>query len=351
MEGIPFITQGNTRRMTSDFQDSIKLLREYLKHKNDEVENAIQQAYAQNPWFIPEFCHRAIDAIADQYLDVEKVRAWLKKYSGHYHVPKRIGIVMAGNIPLVGFHDLISVLASGHHAMIKLSDKDAALTQMVTNAWIHFYPALADRISFTSKLQDFDAVIATGSNNTARYFEYYFRNYPHILRANRNGVAVLTGQETIEELMKLADDIFLYFGLGCRNVSKIYVPDGYDFKEWPQAITDWAYLSDHTKYRHNLDYNLAIFQINNIPHHHLGHLTLKEDDLITSRIGCLHYSFYRSPEELQSHLESHRKEVQCVVSSNPVDGWEHIYFGQTQMPALDQYADQVDTMVFLTSLS
>lgn len=333
------------------FMESLHPLHAYLKLHDAALEAAIQKSHSINPWFIPEFTHRAINAIADQYLDEAKCKQWLESYSSSNGKPLRVGIVMAGNVPLVGFHDLMCVLASGHDPVIKLSEKDSVLSRFITDEWIKIDPSLASRISFTEKLENFDAVIATGSNNSSRYFEYYFRDYPHILRRNRNGVAVLTGDETPPELKSLSKDIFLYFGLGCRNVSKLYVPDGYDFSGWDEAISEWKYLSDHNKYRNNLEYNLAIYIINRVPHIAFEQLILKEDKMIASRIGCVHYEYYDEEEQLISNLEVRRNEIQCIVSVDPVKGWDHVRPGQSQYPQLHQYADGIDTMKFLTSLA
>ena len=332
------------------FLHSLYPLLEYLKSGDAGLSRIINKAYELNPWFYPDFTRHAIDAIADQILDVKKCEQWLNAYPETNHPGKRIGLIMAGNIPLVGFHDLICVLACGHEAVIKLSDKDAVLPSFILNKWIELDKELASHISITQKLEGFDAVIATGSNNSARYFEYYFKPYPHILRQHRNGVAVLTGEETHEELKQLGKDIFLYYGLGCRNVSKIYVPEGYDFSSLGTAMEEWNFLADHNKYRNNLDYNYAIYMINQVPHINLGHLKLKEDDAISSRIGCVHYSFYKDASELMIQLEERRKEIQCLVSVTPLAGWEHVLPGRTQSPELQQYADGIDTVQFLSSL-
>ena len=337
--------------MQEDFLRSLLPLKQYLKSDDPELTKIIDQAYALNRWFIPEFTRQAIDAIADEFLDEIKVREWLKAYTISDHGQKRVAIIMAGNVPLVGFHDLICVLASGHHAIVKLSDKDSLLTEFITSEWTRMEPSLSSRISFTDRLDQFDAVIATGSNNSSRYFEYYFKNHPHILRRNRNGVAVLNGHETNDDLRKLSKDIFLYFGLGCRSVSKVFVPEGYDFSEWNLVTADWKYLSDHNKYRNNLDYNYAIYIINQVPHIQLGHLILKEDEAIGSRIGCVHFAYYQDQGNLISELEAKRNEIQCLISNDPIDSWEHVRPGQSQYPALNQYADGVDTMHFLTTLN
>lgn len=333
------------------FLRSLQPLKQYLTSYNPELENTIQQAYEKNQWFMPDFSRQAIHAIAEQFLDEDKCREWLSKYQDSGNSQKRVAIVMAGNVPLVGFHDLMCVLASGHHALIKLSDKDSILTKWITNEWIKIEPSLASRISYVEKLENFDAVIATGSNNSSRYFEYYFKNHPHILRRNKNGVAILNGKESKEQLKDLAKDIFLYFGLGCRNVSKIYLPEYYDFTEWDSVVEDWKFLSDHNKYRNNLDYNYAIYIINQVPHIQLGHLILKEDEAIASRIGCVHFSYYSDQTALSAELESKRNEIQCLVSVDPINGWEHVRLGQSQYPSLNQYADGVDTMDFLVRLA
>ena len=326
-----------------DFQQKLK------SHPEAMVEIA-GKAYSINPWFTEEFVRLAMDAIAEKFLDKEACERWLQSYPPLNDNAKSIAIVMAGNLPLVGFHDLFCVLMSGHRAIVKPSDKDAVLLPWLVHQWSSVVPSLKDRIQFVEKLEQFDAVIATGSNNSSRYFDYYFRKYPHILRRNRNGVAVLTGNESVDDLKLLAKDFFLYFGLGCRNVSRVYVPVGYDFNQWEEAVADWAYLADHHKYRNNLEYNYALYIINNLPHRNLGSIILKEDEAIASRIGTLHYSHYSSLAELTNDLQQHRDEIQCVVSSTPLEGWEHIAFGESQQPLLHQYADGVDTMAFLSTL-
>lgn len=329
---------------------ALPLLGEYIRSDTPERDAVIRQAHATNPWFIPEFSLLALDAIADEFLNETHFKKWISAYPERSQEAKHVAIIMAGNVPLVGFHDLLCVVASGHRAVIKLSDKDPWLLPFLTERWEHLDPIIATKISFTKRLEKFDAVIATGSNNSARYFEYYFKSIPHILRQNRNGVAILTGEESRENLSDLAKDIFMFFGLGCRNVSRIFVPEGYDFREWEQAIADWAYLGEHHKYRNNLDYNYTIYLINKIPHLHLGHLILKEDEAIPSRIGCVHYSYYRDQKTLEKIVEERKNEIQCVISNGKVGGWDHILFGQSQRPAISQYADGVDTMEFLTHL-
>lgn len=330
--------------------DSLPEVQHKLQSHPEALDEIAGKAYAANPWFTEEFVKLALQAITEKFLDKDACEQWLQSYAAKNGNAKSVAIIMAGNLPMVGFHDLFCVLMSGHHAVVKLSDKDAVLLPWLLDQWSSVLPSLKDRIQFVEKLEQFDAVIATGSNNSSRYFDYYFRKYPHILRRNRNGVAVLTGKESMDDLKLLAKDFFLYFGLGCRNVSRIYVPEGYDFERWEEVVADWAYLADHHKYRNNLEYNYALYIINSLPHRNLGSIILKEDEAIASRIGTLHYSHYSSLDALSRELQQRRDEIQCVVSASPMEGWEHIAFGESQQPLLHQYADGVDTMAFLSTL-
>ena len=329
--------------------ETLPAFREALMQQIEHPAEILERAHWANPWFVPEFSRRAIIAIADQFLDPAAYERWSRLYV-QTDTRKSVALILAGNLPLVGFHDVLCVLTSGHRAIIKCSEKDAVLLPWLMRVWSEFVPEISDHVTFAERLSDFDAAIATGSNNSGRYFEYYFRDYPHILRQNRNGVAVLDGNETMEELKLLATDIFLYFGMGCRSISKVYVPQGYDFGMWEEAISEWAYLADHHKYKNNLEYNHAIFIINSIPHINMGHLLLKEDEAIPSRIGCMHYQYYQHDDELRRNLGQHKEEIQCIVGRQAFEGWEHIPFGKSQWPELQQYADGVDTMKFLQTI-
>ncbi|MDQ3018206.1 MAG: acyl-CoA reductase, partial [Bacteroidota bacterium] len=262
------------------FLNSLPELQKAVLDPNTALEKAIHQASIENQWFTPDFIRLALTSIGNSSMDRGKCRSWLSQYPVTTTNPKNIGIIMAGNIPLVGFHDLFCVLASGNRATVKLSDKDAVLIKEVVSQWNEILPGINEHVQFTERLVDFDAVIATGSNNSSRYFEYYFSKYPHLLRRNRNGIAILTGDETIDDLKRLADDIFLYFGLGCRNVSFMMVPDGYNFTLWEEAIEKYQELQHHNKYKNNLEYNFAIYIINQIPHIYYPQLILKEDPVI-----------------------------------------------------------------------
>ena len=253
---------------------------------------------------------------------------------------------MAGNIPLVGFHDFLCVLLSGNNVLAKLSSNDKVLLPYLSNYLIQQEPSLAARIAFTEgKMEGFDAVIATGSNNTSRYFEYYFGKKPNIIRKNRNSIAILTGKESTEELTALGEDIFRYYGLGCRNVSKIYVPKGYDFEPFFNAIFSYKDIVDQHKYANNYDYNKAVYLMSNFKILDNGFLILKEDDGQASPISVLFYAYYDAEETLEQELNAQEEQIQCIVSKKGGIG-----FGETQKPKLHDYADGVDTMEFLLKL-
>ncbi len=340
-------------------RERIELLAElgqYLKDTPDEaLEVVVQQAYVANSWFTPENIYRAIRAIADTFLDKALLEGWIARYAlpDVEHPQKTIGLVMAGNIPLVGFHDWLCVFATGHRALVKLSEKDRYLLPFLVKKlgdWAFESWEYTEFLEEGDLLKNFDAVIATGSNNTARYFEQYFAKYPHIIRRNRNSVAVLTGYESEEELRELGRDIFDYFGLGCRNVSKIYVPHGYHFDYLLEILDDYRNIVLHDKYRNNYDYNLALCLLNRIAHHNNGCLLLYEDSRLQSRIASLHYEYYDDLYDLDERLYEHKDAIQCVVSKVKLRDFRTIPFGKSQEPALDDYADGVDTMAFLSQL-
>jgi hypothetical protein len=263
---------------------------------------------------------------------------------------RNIAVIMAGNIPVVGFHDFLTVLMAGHRLKAKMSAEDNKLIPVIADLLIAIEPAFKNMIAFEEgKLSDFDAVIATGSGNTSRYFEYYFGKYPHIIRKNRNGLAVLDGSETPEELAKLADDCFLYFGLGCRNVSKLFVPDGYDFSNMLDVFGKRTAISNNSKYFNNYEYNKAIYLINNTPHLDASNLLMVEDEAFASPVSVLYFSFYEDVQELNKVLKMRADEIQCVVSGiDQLD--EAIPPGRSQYPQLWDYADGADTMEFLLSV-
>jgi hypothetical protein len=303
---------------------------------------------SHNGWFTEEQVYFSIQSWA-KALTAENLDKWLANYDLDVIEPKTIGLILAGNIPLVGFNDFISVLLSSHKALIKTSSNDQQLLPFLAKYLIALEPEFKDNIIFTDgKLEGFDAVIATGSNNTARYFEYYFKDKPAIIRKNRNSVAVLSGKETKEELIALGEDIFRYFGLGCRNVSKLFVPKGYDFTPFFEAMYEYKDVIHYEKYANNYDYNKAVFLMSNFKLLDNGFLTIKEDSSYASPISSIFYEFYDDETALAQKLNDEKELIQCVVSSNPtIDG---IAFGQTQLPELWDYADNVDTIAFLAKI-
>ena len=324
----------------------------FLSHPDERLEQLIASAPNQNAWFTPENTRKAITAFG-KMLNRKDLETWLNPIQGlnKDSRPKSIGLVLAGNIPLVGFHDILCVLASGNRALIKLSSQDQKLIPFILNKLVEIEPGFKNSFEFIERLSGFDAVIATGSGNTSRYFEYYFKNVPHIIRKNRNSIAVLNGTETTAELKALGHDIFDYFGLGCRNVSKLYVPEGYDFRTFFEAIEEFQPVSDHHKYNNNYDYNKSIFLVNGDKHLDNGFLLLKNDQRIASPLAVLYYEEYISMVQLPQLLEPLNPNIQCLVSKAelPVD-MAQVDFGETQQPQLWDYADRVDTMAFLTGL-
>lgn len=305
-----------------------------------------------NPWFIPSFIRFAYAAWADA-LQEDKIAKWISKYTQRTEsnrAPISVAIIMAGNIPMVGLHDLICVLASGHHALIRLSSSDDHLIPAVLETLTGINAGLKDHFTLVhGPLKNFDAVIATGNNNSSRYFDYYFGKYPHIIRKNRNSVAVISGHETDEEMKKLATDIFMYFGLGCRNVSKLYLPAGLGIEEILPYFEDYAFLADHNKYRNNYDYHKSIFLINRIEHRDNGFLLAREETSPLSPISVIHTETYHSIDLLNQHIFQLRNQIQCVVSCNKEIDCA-IAPGLSQLPELCDYADDTDTMDFLLNL-
>lgn len=317
----------------------------YILENNSEWQAVKQRAGIQNGWFTPEFIDLAAGAIAHAFLQEDKLQAWTKQYGipAENKAPKNVGIVMAGNIPMVGFHDFLCAFISGHRQTIKLSSKDDVLIKHLVQQLHAWDEATRPLIGFADMLKNCDAYIATGSNNTARYFDYYFSKYPHIIRRNRTSVAVLNGNETVEELEKLADDVYQYFGLGCRNVTKLYVPEAYDFLPLLEAFKKYNYLADHHKYKNNYDYVLAVLILNKSYYMTNNSVILHENKALFSPISQLNYEFYKDEEEVAAGLQA-SEDVQCIV------GKRYTPFGQAQQPALTDYADGVDTLKFLLEL-
>lgn len=323
----------------------LTLLQEYILSEDQEWKNIKESASQQNPWFIPEFIEKSVRNIGDYLLDPDKLTRWADAYNipQHQPYPANIGITMAGNIPLVGFHDFLCTFISGHYQTIKLSSKDNVLLKHLLSKIISWEKEAAGHFGFADILKGCDAFIATGSNNTARYFEYYFRKYPHIIRKNRTSVAILEGNENTDSLEKLADDVFLYFGLGCRNITKIYVPHNYDFLPLLEVFKKYANLIENHKYKHNYDYNLTIYILNQLYYMTNGSVILTESASVFSPISVLHYEYYAHEEEIYSSLNP--EDIQCIA------GKGKIAFGSAQSPELTDYPDGIDTLLFLNSMS
>lgn len=316
-----------------------------LKEHSDERSELLKQAYLENPWFTGTNVLSAIQNIAS-WLDEATLTGWLSAYPiEEGQRPKNIGVIMAGNIPLVGFHDLLSILISGHRAVIKYSHKDKVLMEYAVQCILNIEPRFKDRIVISDKsMKGIDAMIATGSNNSFRYFERYFGKMPHIFRHHRNGVAVITPNENMEDLRALAHDIFLYFGLGCRNVSKLYVIEGLNIKALATAIEEYNEIVNHHKYGNNCEYQRAIFQLGRTPFFDLGNVLLREDPGLSSPVGVLHYETVQSLAEARTKIERDRDLIQVTI------GKDFAPFGSSQSPNVSDYADEVDILSFLSHL-
>lgn len=328
-------------------------LGDHLRSNEDEYLQALMsRTEFNNQWFTLENQQLAIKSIADQFLQADKLWTWVGNYHGLEPVaPQRVGLVLAGNIPMVGFHDILCVFMAGHHAKIKLSSKDPFILPYLFKLLGEWDERTQPYFTIVQKLEDFDAVVATGSNNSSRYFEAYFGKYPHIIRKNRNGVAVLTGEEDSTDLHRLGKDIFRYFGLGCRNVAKLYVPQGYDFDPLLTALHEYRSIILHSKYKNNFDYNYAMFMLNKEPFQANGCILLREDPEPCSRIANLHYEYYQTLENMPDLLSERAGQIQCVVAKPDLLTVPTLAFGKAQEPDLVDYPDGVDTLAFLSQLS
>lgn len=308
------------------------------------LNNRINREQVHNGWFTPGFVRQSLLALGKQ-LNVASLSNWLEPYT-YATEPKTVAVIMAGNIPLVGFHDFLCVLMSGHKVIAKLSSEDKNLLPALADILIQFNPELKERISFSlGKIQNFDAVIATGSNNSALYFESYFGKYPHVFRKNRTSVAVITGDETVDELKLLGSDIFDYYGLGCRNVSHLILPKEYDLDKIFGAIVDRNEVIYNKKYGNNYDYNKAVYLMNKIPLLDNNFVLFRETEDLFSPLAMVHYHFYNEKEEVEAYINQKEEEIQAIVGS------EYIPFGSAQCPMLSDYADGFDTMKWLNDLA
>lgn len=306
-------------------------------------------AFSYNGWFTPENVTQALKGI-ELMLDEKSISEFTKTIKEPEN-PKTVAVIMAGNIPAVGFHDMLCVLLSGHNILIKVSSDDPAFIPFLAGMLIYFEKNFAPKINFSEgKLVDFNAVIATGSDNTAKHFEYYFGKYPNIIRKNRTSVAILTGKETKEELTLLGKDIFDYYGLGCRNVSKVYVPEGYKFDPLFEAIYDFKYVIDNKKYNNNYEYNRAIYLLDLIPFLDNNFLMIKESQDLHAPTSVLFYETYTNQDSVVEKIKSMSDNLQCIVTNFEIEGLKTIALGCTQEPSIFDFADNVNTLDFLNTI-
>ncbi len=313
------------------------------QNEYDKLNKIIKKAKQHNGWFDETNVRHAFGSLGEM-LREDKLIQWLSNYSISSTKSKTVAVIMAGNIPLVGFHDFLCVLMAGHKIQIKLSSEDNLLLPAIIDIIKQLSPDFESYIQIVNKLENFDAVIATGSNNSAMYFESYFSKYPHIIRKNRTSISILNGNETEEQLKGLAKDIFQFYGLGCRNVTKVYIPENYDLDTLFGALYHWKHVTENNKYANNYDYNKAVYLMNREELIENGFLLLKEETAIHSPLAVLFYERYKDEDNLRASLENKKEEIQCIVSLKDVP------FGKAQHPALHDYADGIDTMEFLTTL-
>ena len=321
----------------------VALGKHLMNQNNPELIEVKQRAQSENAWFLPEFIDASIEQICTQFLNEAALIDWVALYPTipQEFTHKKVGIVMAGNIPMVGFHDLLSTLMAGHIAVIKLSSKDKVLMEYIIESLQKSAPLWKDQIIIQEQLKHCDAYIATGSNNTSQYFEHYFGKFPHIIRKNKTSIAIIEGTETKEELDLLANDMMLYFGMGCRNVTQIWVPEQYNFEPLLDSLKKYDFILDNHKYKHNFDYQLALLMMTRQYYMNTGSILLSENPSPFAAISQIHYQYYQAGNLPQFNVE----EIQCVVGKN------RLAFGSLQAPKLSQYADGVDTLAFLSTLN
>jgi hypothetical protein len=329
--------------------NALKQLGELMCNPTHDFTTVINTAQHHNAWFTPDEVYKSLNSLG-KMLNETDLNQWFNKIA-LTDTPKKVGLILAGNIPLVGFHDVLCVLATGNIALIKMSSSDDKLLPTVLQQLVTFEPLLAEYIEYTDRLKDFDAIIATGSNNSSRYFDYYFGKVPNIIRKNRNSIAILGGNETLNEIEALGHDIFDYFGLGCRNVSKIYVPKGYDMKNLFEPLEKYQPIINHFKYNNNYDYNKSIYLVNGVKHFDNGFLLVKEDLSFASPLAVLFYEAYDSIKAIEQLMDREHENIQCIVSNMDLQlNKEKVTFGQSQYPKLWDYADDVDTIEFLKGI-
>tara|TARA_B110000263_G_scaffold247366_1_gene260074 strand:+ start:1591 stop:2637 length:1047 start_codon:yes stop_codon:yes gene_type:complete len=313
-----------------------------------ELDKAIDLAYKYNTWFTEDSVKKALNEWSKQ-LNYNSLKNWTDQYKIEDKSEKKIAIIMAGNLPLVGFHDLLCGLIMNFHCIVKLSSDDKILIPFIVEYLDSIVPGIKNQVKFTTNpIKDFNGVIATGSNNSFKYFEYYFGNYPNLLRKTRHSIAILDGKETEMDLKKLGNDIFTYFGMGCRSVSKLLVPKGYDFDLLFNALFDFKEIINHNKYVNNYDYNKAVYLMSEQKFIENGFIILKEDEKLGSPIGCLFFEYYENPKDLNAYISDIKDSLQCVVSNLNI--LNSTSFGSSQRPKIDDYADNTNTLDFLLKI-
>jgi hypothetical protein len=330
----------------------LELLGKYILQDTPERELALLRTEQHNRWLTQENSLQALENIATQFLTAATLKDFVVPYAIEEETSaQKVGLILAGNLPAVGFHDVLCTFLSGHQALIKYSDKDKYLIPYMVDYLIELEPTVADYIQSVDRLQGFDAVIATGSDNSAMYFERYFGKYPHIIRKNRNAIAILEGSETDDEIFALGKDIFAYYGLGCRSVSKLYVPKGYDLTNIMRVLDKYQAVMDQNKYKNNYDYNRSVYLLNGIPHLANDCFMLLEQESLLSRIAALHYEYYTNEEDLLKKITRHKEAIQCIATNMELNTVDTVGLGQPQCPTILDYADGVDTMQFLVQLN
>ncbi|GGI23940.1 acyl-CoA reductase [Pedobacter mendelii] len=326
---------------------AFKQLGNFLTNPTDKLENTMFAAQNSNAWFTPENIKKSVSSFAEM-LNENDLNYWFQSVKFSIS-PKKVGLILAGNIPMVGLHDVLTVLATGNIALIKLSSSDDKLIKAIITELTNIENGFRDRIEYVERLKDFDAIIATGSNNSSRYFDYYFSKVPNIIRKNRNSVAVLDGSESFEDIQNLGADVFDYFGLGCRNVSKLYFPKGYDIAKFYEGIESYQPIINHFKYNNNYDYNKSIYLVNAAKHFDNGFLLLKEDESLTSPLAVLFYEEYLNTNDIEEKLNEKAQQIQCIITKASIKT-KTFGFGEGQHPKLWDYADDVNTVEFLNGL-
>lgn len=335
----------NLKERTTAFRQLVERIENLAP---EEENNLFISARNQNSWFTEDSIRLSLNGMV-RFLSEEHLFTWVSRYNLEPQAAKKVGVAMAGNIPLVGFHDFLCILLSGHQLIAKLSSQDSVLLQFITQELLRIEPRFGPFIHFEEQLKGIDAVIATGSDNTSRYFEYYFRKIPRIIRKNRTSCAILLGEEPSEELTKLGLDIFSYFGLGCRNVSKLFVPQGYNLAHLLDSWEGYKEIIHHHKYVNNYDYQKSLLLINQVPFLDNGFVMLTQNETLVSPISVIFYEEYADQNELYQKLTLNQNKIQCIVSAQ---GWykESVAFGEAQFPYAWDYADNIDTLRFLEGL-